>query len=113
MSIITLEQYKDLAGISTDKNDGQIRALIIAVESDYLSIRNKPFDTDAEGNTVYPVGSMMTAAEMISYKIITLGGNVGMSYEMIGGYSASFSTDLQFGYPRSTVKKIKRYGRLR
>jgi len=46
---------------------------------------------------------------MISYKILTLRGNVGSSYEMIGGYSISLSTDLLHGYPRSTVQKIKRF----
>ncbi len=109
--IITKEQYKALSGIgiADTKLDAQIDALIPIVEDDYLAIRNAPFDVDAEGNTVYPAGARMAAAEMISYKILTLRGNVGSSYEMIGGYSISISTDLLHGYPRSTVQKIKRF----
>ncbi|WP_320130255.1 hypothetical protein [uncultured Sphaerochaeta sp.] len=110
--IITLEEYKDLTGITDNKIDAQINALILVVEDDYLSIRNKPFDTDANGDIIYPAGSKMAAAEMISYKILTLRGNVGSTYEMIGGYSISLSADLIKGYPKSTVQKIRRYGRL-
>jgi len=110
--IITLQEYKDLAGITDTKNDAQINALILVVENDYLAIRNHPFDEDANGETIYPAGSKMAAAEMISYKMLTLRGNVGSTYEMIGGYSISLSADLIKGYPKSTVQKIRRYGRL-
>jgi len=112
--IITLEEFKTLAGITDDTLDPQISALIPVVEDDYLAIRNKPFDVDAAtGESIYPAGSRMAAAEMISYKLLTLRGKVGASYEMIGGYSMSLTTDLVAGYPKGIVSRVKRFGRLR
>jgi predicted transcriptional regulator len=110
--IITTDQYKALVGIRDNSHDVQIAELIAAVEDDYLRIRNKAFDTDADGATVYPSGSMMAAAEMVSYKLATLGGQVGVASETIGDYSVSLGTDLLYGYPKSTVLKIRRYARL-
>lgn len=109
--IISLEQYKAIVGITETSLDSRIEALIPVVEDDYLAIRGKEFDTDSEGNTIYPVGSVSTAAEMISYKILTSKGNVGTVSETIGDYAVGFSTDLLHGYPRSTVQKIRRYAR--
>lgn len=111
--IITLEQYKAIAGIPDDSQDTRISALIPVVEEDFLAIRGKAFDTDSEGQTVYPAGSRMAAAEMISYKLLTAKGNVGVASETIGDYSVGFSTDLLNGYPRPTVQKIRRYARVR
>lgn len=109
--IITLAQYKAIAGIADTSKDAQIAALISVVEDDYLAIRGKSFDVDDEGHTVYPEGSLGTAAEMISYKLLTAKGNVGTSSETIGDYSVGFSSDLLHGYPRSTVQKIRRFAR--
>lgn len=109
--IITVAQYKALTGRTTSEDDVQIGAIINAVESDFLRIRGKAFDTDDNDQVIYPEGSMMAAAEMVGYKLLTLRGNVGSSYEMIGNYSISLTTDLLCGYPRSTVQKIKRYAR--
>lgn len=111
MSIITLDRFKALAGIAGDAQDLQIEALIPSVESDYLHIRNHPWDEDADGNVVYPVNAEMVAAEMVSYKLITLGGTVGATWEAIGNYSISLTADLMYGYPKSIVTKIRRYGR--
>lgn len=109
--IITVEQYKSLTGRTGNEDDIQISSLINVVESDFLRIRGKAFDTDEDENIIYPEGSMMAAAEMVGYKLLTLRGNVGSSYEMIGNYSISLSTDLLFGYPKSTIQKIQRYAR--
>lgn len=109
--IISLEQYKAIVGLNNNSLDRQISALISVIESDYLAIRGKAFDTDTEGHTVYPEGSLSAAAEMISYKILTSKGNVGTSAETIGDYSVTFSSDLLHGYPRSTVQKIRRFAR--
>lgn len=111
--IITLEQYKAIAGITDTSLDTQINALISVIEDDYLAIRGKSFDVDDEMNTVYPEGSLGTAAEMISYKLLTAKGNVGTTSETIGDYSVGFSTDLLNGYPRSTIQKIRRYARVK
>ena len=109
--IITLCQYKSIAGITDTSKDTQISALIPIVEDDYLAIRGKAFETDSEGHTVYPEGSLGTAAEMISYKLLTAKGGVGVTSETIGDYSVGLSSDLLRGYPRSTVQKIRRFAR--
>jgi hypothetical protein len=111
MAIITLERFKALAGITGNGQDMQIEALIPCVESDYLHIRNRDWETDKDGNIVYPVNSEMVAAEMVSYKLLTLGGTVGATWEAVGNYSVSLTADLMYGYPRSIVTKIRRYGR--
>lgn len=109
--IITLEQYKAIAGITDTSLDTRITALISVVENDYLAIRGKSFDVDEQGRTVYPEGSLGTAAEMISYKLLTAKGDVGVTSETIGDYSVGFSADLLRGYPRSTVQGIRRFAR--
>ncbi|MBQ3729708.1 MAG: hypothetical protein II903_09430 [Spirochaetales bacterium] len=109
--IISLEQYKAIAGITDNSQDSRITALIDVVENDYLAIRGKAFDEDGEGNTVYPEGSLGTAAEMISYKLLTSKGEIGVTSETIGDYSVGLSADLLKGYPRSTVQRIRRFAR--
>ena len=111
--IITLEKYKELVGLQTSELDTRITSLIPVVEDDFLALRGKDFDTDASGNVVYPRGSVMVACEMISYRLSTLKGSVGVASEAIGDYSVSFSSDMLLGYPRSTVQKIRRYARVK
>lgn len=111
--IITLERYKELAGIETSGLDARIRALIPVVEDDFLSIRGKAFDTAEDGTTVYPEGSTMVACEMIGFRLLTLKGSVGVVSEAIGDYSVGFSSDMLLGYPRSVVQKIRRYARVK
>ena len=111
--IITLERYKELAGIETSGLDARIRALIPVVEDDFLSIRGKAFDTAEDSTTVYPEGSTMVACEMIGFRLLTLKGSVGVASESIGDYSVGFSSDMLLGYPRSTVQKIRRYARVK
>ena len=111
--IITLDEYKTITGISDDSQNQKLMAIIALVEEDYLSIRGKPFDVDSNGNIVYPSGAKMTAAEMISYKLMTIKGNVGTESETIGDYTVGYSSELLEGYPKSTVQKIKRYARFK
>lgn len=111
--IITLEEYKAIAGIGISGHDPQIQALIPVVEDDFLRIRGKAFDVADDGSIAYPPGSKMAAAEMISYKLLTLQGGVGAASETIGDWSISRSEDLLHGYPRSTVQKIERFARAR
>jgi len=49
MAITTLAQVKLILSITDSSKDALITALIPLVESEYLSIRNKPFDTVASG----------------------------------------------------------------
>lgn len=111
--IITLDEYKTIAGISDDSQNQKLMTIIALVEDDYLAIRGKSFDVDSNGDVVYPSGAKMTAAEMISYKLLTAKGNVGTTSETIGDYSVGLSSDLLHGYPRSTVQKIRRYARVK
>ena len=99
--------------METSALDTRISALIPVVEDDFLSIRGKAFDTAKDGTTVYPKGSTMVACEMISFRLLTLKGSVGVVSESIGDYSVGFSSDMLLGYPRSTVQKIRRYARVK
>ncbi len=111
--IITLEKYKELVGIETSELDSRITALIPVVEDDFLAIRGKAFDTSEDSSIIYPEGSTMVACEMISFRLLTLKGSVGVISESIGDYSVGFSSDMLLGYPRSTVQKIRRYARVK
>ena len=53
MAITTLTQYKLIKGITGTAQDAQITAMIPLVESDYLNIRNRPFEV---GFTVQVTG---------------------------------------------------------
>ncbi len=112
MSIITLEEYKKMANLNVSDYDIQITELIPVIEEDILAIRNKPWDLDINYNPIHPYNIKMIAAEMISYKINTLKGAVGLSSEHFGDYSVSYSSDLFMGYPKSITSRIKRFGRV-
>ena len=47
MAITTLANVKTYLGLTTTAKDAPITMLIPIVESNYLGIRNKAFDTDA------------------------------------------------------------------
>lgn len=112
--MITLDEYRAIAGLKDTSKDSQIEALIPLVEDDYLSIRNRDWDRAEDGSIVYPDGSKLTAAEMITYRLSTLPGAVGYSSESIGDYSMTLDThDMLHGYPRHIITKIRRYGRAR
>jgi hypothetical protein len=102
--ITTLDTVKAILGIN-DK-DVQITMLIQMVEEDYLSLRNKPFDTDENGGIVYPPGAELTAIEMIKYHLS--GREAGAISETVSRRSVTYEQTLN-GYPRSITKRIKRY----
>jgi len=107
--IIELEKFKLLKGIADGKNDAQITALIAVVEDDFVSIRNKEFETDNKGNVVYPKGSESIAFDMINYRLSCI-SHTGVSAETIGSYSISYDTQSFNGYyPQAIIKRIKRF----
>ena len=116
-NISNLDTIKSYLGYSDTTYDAKISALIPSIEAAYLDIRNAPWDTDPDGNTIYPPGAATTVAEMIEYRI-----NVGISelrpmgFESIrlGSYSVSYGSGggaagLMGGYPKSITSQIKSY----
>ena len=112
--IITLDEYKAITGLKDTSKDNQIEALIPLVEDDYLAVRGKEWDKSSDGSIIYPAGSKLTAAEMVTYRLSTLPGTVGYASESIGDYSMGLDThDMLHGYPRHIITKIRRFGRAR
>ena len=107
MAIVTLKEVKTLLGIADESKDTQISALIEPVEGHYLRIRNKPFDTDEEGKTVYPEGAALTVAQMIQFHLNT-GKRTGIAGQSLGDHSVTFKDAIQ-GYPREIVGGIRRF----
>ena len=117
-SITNKDFVKDHLGITVDTFDTKIENYILMTEQDYLKIRNIPFSLDADGNTVYPIGSNVTISEMIGYKLSTNKFASGTPFgvakqsESIDAYSVSFGDSLAGGvggYPKGIVSSIKRY----
>ncbi len=113
MSITNLNNVQAILGVDTTdvEKSSLISALIPLVEDDYLSIRNKPFGIDSDGQTIYPAGSEMTAIKMIAHLMSgiennNLGG--GVKAESISRYSVTYGTDGD-GYPADIRKMIKRF----
>lgn len=113
MAIITLTTYKALAGIKGTEQDDQIEALIPMVEEDFLMIRSKPFGKKGDGSIIYPQGATFAAAEMISYKLQSLRGNVGTASEGAGKYAHTYDPARSRGYPDYIVQKITSYASAR
>lgn len=109
--IITLEEYKQIRPV--ENKDDVISALIPLVEDDYLYIRNRDFDTDYSGEPIYPRGSKLVAADMITYRLSQIDKDLVVSSERIGDYSVSYSSDDLISYPESITKRVKRYARVR
>lgn len=113
MAITTLQDVKDYLGITDTSQDAKIEALIPYVEQIYLDIRNAPWDVDDMGDVVYPIGSNITAAEMIGYKLKQSSDSefriVGS--ESLGSYSVSYvdTGSTWKGFPASYVSGIKKY----
>lgn len=111
MAITTLEQVKAVLDITGTDRNSVITALIPMVEEDYLSIRNKAFDTDDDGATVYPTGASMTAIRMIEYHLIgkPMNGTAGtVASESLSRYSVSYASLVKM-YPDNIISGIKRY----
>lgn len=110
MAITTLEQVKAVLDITGTDKDSVITALIPMVEEDYLSLRNKAFDTD-DGVTIYPTGASMTAIRMIEYHLIgkPMNGTAGtVASESLSRYSVSYASLVKM-YPDNIISGIKRY----
>lgn len=110
MAITTLEQVKAVLDITGTDKDSVITALIPMVEEDYLSLRNKAFDTD-DDITIYPTGASMTAIRMIEYHLIgkPMNGTAGtVASESLSRYSVSYASLVKM-YPDNIISGIKRY----
>jgi len=114
MAITTLSKVKTILQISDTSQDDLIEALIPLVEADFLMIRNKAFDTEynedtEEYDTIYPIGSELTAIRMIQYQMSNIKSQ-GVTSESLGDYSVSYDTsNLGNDYPKSISGGIKRY----
>lgn len=106
MAVITLEEYKLLAGITGTTQDALITALIPMVQSDIVSICNYDFGegTDDEG---FPEGMKLYAAQMITYQKVAAGNVATMQSESIDGYSYSRAEIGRSGYPSSIETGLK------
>ncbi|OEH86249.1 hypothetical protein BHU72_11995 [Desulfuribacillus stibiiarsenatis] len=111
MPITTLNKVKTILTLD-DSKDALIEELIPLVEDDYEQIRNKPFEEDSEGNTVYPLGAELTAIDMIGYKLASDYRSHGIQSESLSRHSVTYdTTNMLGGYPRSITGRIKRYVR--
>ena len=113
MAIVDLTFVKTYLGIADTTQDSKILLLIPKVEADYLIIRGVPF----KPGPVYPIGSDITASEMIAYKLTKVFnmkevyGNVTTNIKL-DNYSETFSdinSDSILGYPKSIVSNIQRF----
>lgn len=109
MAIVTRETVKELLGIDDDEKDGRIDALIPLVEEHYREIRNAPFETDDEGDTIYPRGSALTAAMMVGYQLQRVERSLAMSSESLGDYSYTLADGGDDEYPAQVIGSIRRY----
>jgi hypothetical protein len=113
MAITTLEQVKLVLGIEGTDKDDQVSALIPMVEQDYLIVRNKPFDVDDDGDTVYPDGAEYTAILMIEHCLLAkpMQGTYGsVQSESLARYSVTYAS-VDGMYPKNITGRIKRYAR--
>ena len=114
MAITTLAKVKLVLEISGIAKDDLIELLIPAVEADYLKIRNKDFDTDDDGNIVYPAEAEFTAIQMIGFHLLSkpLGAMPGaVKGYSLSRYSVTYA-DLKQTYPDNILAGIKRFVRL-
>ena len=107
MAVITLAEYKTLAGITGNDKDAQITALIPLIEDDIIAICNYDF---GQG---FPEGMKLYAAQMITYQMVAAGNVATMQSESIDGYSYSRAEIGQSGYPSSIETGLKsKWGRV-
>lgn len=118
MPIITRDEVKIYLAIDPlDLTyDARIDMLIPAVEQTYLNIQNRPFKLDDLGDTLYPLGSDVVAAEMVGYKLAkTLKAfgkeyGTGIASMSLDAYSVSYiQGDAAVAYPKSMTNSIKSY----
>jgi hypothetical protein len=100
MAVITLAEYKTLAGISGTTQDALITALIPLVESDIIAICNYDFGAGTADED-FPAGMKLYASQMITYQIASSGKVPTMQSESIDGYSYTRAEIGASGYPAS------------
>lgn len=106
-TIVSREFVKQWLGYTDDTYDFKIDNLIPLIEQTYLDIRNAPWDTDDESNIKYPIGSDITATNMIEYNINKVSSN-SMKSEHIGSYSYTIQ-EVSGSYPTTITSPIKKY----
>jgi len=110
MAIVDREKVKTFLRIDHADDDELIDALISQVEAHYEHIRGIPFDTDDDGNTVYPDGSELTAALMVGYQLTANRRAGGLQSESLGDYSYTYAVGAD-DYPAQVIGSIRRYVR--
>lgn len=106
--ITSLEKVKVVLEISGTAYDNLITELIPLVEEDYLALRKKDFDLDEDDNIVYPVGSELTAIQMVGYQM-SMQGIMGVQAESLGSHSITYEQANGIGYPNRITDKIRKY----
>ena len=106
MAVITLEEYKLLAGITGPDKDAQITALIPLIEDDIIAICNYDFG-QGTADEDFPEGMKLYAAQMITYQSVAAGNVATMQSESIDGYSYSRAEIGRSGYPSSIETGLK------
>ncbi len=108
MPIIDKATVKQILRIEGTDLDTEIDAKIPLVEDDYLRIRNKPWDQDENGDTVYPPGAGLTSALMVGYWLDMEQGKTEVVSESLSRHNVTYK-ELEDGYPKGITKRIKRY----
>ena len=112
MAVITLAEYKTLAGITGTDKDAQITALIPLIEDDIIAICNYDFG-QGTADEDFPEGMKLYAAQMITYQRTAAGNVATMQSESIDGYSYSRAEIGRSGYPSSIETGLKsKWGRV-
>lgn len=112
MAVITLEEYKLLAGISGTTQDARISAYIPLVQSDIVAMCNYDF-AEGTADEDFPEGMKLYAAQMITYQMSVSGNVPTKQSESIDGYSYTRADVGSSGYPLSIETGIKgKWGRV-
>jgi hypothetical protein len=105
MAVITLAEYKTLAGISGTTQDALITALIPLVEDDIVAICNYAFGQGTVDED-FPDGMKLYATQMITFQIANAGKVATMQSESIDGYSYTRADVGASGYPATIESGI-------
>lgn len=111
---VSKDCIKSFLGITDTSQDARIDAMIPVLIQQFLDIRNAPFNTDAEGNTIYPSGLCAVIAQMYDYnKSSSDNSGQGVASESIGSYSVSYANGgaTVKGYPTVITSQIKKFVR--
>lgn len=107
MSVITLEEYKTLRGITGTTQDARISALIPIVQDEIIAFCNQDWGADTV-DEAFPAGLKSVAANMITYQM-SGSQSGGKKSESIDGYSYTREDVGDSGYPVGIEKGLARY----